>query len=75
MLIETPGLITALETENSPAQDSVEIFLNTFAENNSALGRLPTGAEVANMCVFLCSDSASAMTGQCINVDCGVFPQ
>jgi NAD(P)-dependent dehydrogenase (short-subunit alcohol dehydrogenase family) len=75
VLIETPGLLTALATKNSPAQGSVEIFLNAFAETNTALGRLPTGAEVANMCVFLCSDLASAMTGQCINVDCGVFPQ
>jgi len=25
--------------------------------------------------LFLASDDASAITGQCINVDCGVFPQ
>ena len=25
------------------------------------------------MCLFLASDSSSAITGQCINVDCGVF--
>lgn len=75
VLIETPGLLTALETDYSPAKGSVETFLKGFADTNTALGRLPTGADVANMCVFLCSDLASAMTGQCINVDCGVFPQ
>jgi len=30
---------------------------------------------VATACVFLSSESASGITGQNINVDCGVFPQ
>jgi enoyl-[acyl-carrier-protein] reductase (NADH) len=30
---------------------------------------------VGDMAVFLASDNAGAITGQCINVDCGVFPQ
>ena len=31
--------------------------------------------KVAQMVLFLASKNASAITGQCINVDCGVFPQ
>ena len=42
---------------------------------NAALGRLPTGVDVGNMAVFLASTQAGGITGQCINVDCGVFPQ
>jgi len=36
---------------------------------------LPTSNEVASTCLFLASGAASAITGQCINVDCGVLPQ
>jgi len=50
-------------------------FLNDFARKNAALQRLPTGQECANFCLFLASDKASAITGQNINVDCGVLPQ
>ena len=50
-------------------------FLDDFVATQSALGRLPTEEEVGAVCVFLASDKASAITGQCINVDCGVFPQ
>lgn len=75
VLVSTPGLLTALEKPFSPAKNSVEVFLTKFAQDNAALGRLPEGAEVAAFCVFLSSDGASAITGQCINVDCGVFPQ
>lgn len=75
VLVSTPGLLEALETPFSPAKDDVDAFLSKFTKDNSALGRLPTGAEVAAFCVFLSSDEASAITGQCINVDCGVFPQ
>ena len=50
-------------------------FLDRFAVENAALGRLPTADEVARVCVFLASEAASGVTGQNINVDCGVFPQ
>jgi len=30
---------------------------------------------VGQTCLYLASDNASAITGQCINVDCGVLPQ
>jgi NAD(P)-dependent dehydrogenase (short-subunit alcohol dehydrogenase family) len=75
VLVRTPGLMEALEDPQGPAKGDAETFLSSFSASQTALGRLPTGAEVAAMAVFLASDAASAMTGQCINVDCGVLPQ
>jgi NAD(P)-dependent dehydrogenase (short-subunit alcohol dehydrogenase family) len=76
VLIVTDGLLDALQGEFAPA-DGVDpnIFIESFAKANAAFKRLPTGNEVGNMCVFLASSKSSAITGQCINVDCGVFPQ
>ena len=76
VLVPTPGLLRALRVSDSPAsgKDPIE-FISDFSQANSALNRLPTGAEVAAACVFLASDQASAITGQNINIDCGVFPQ
>jgi 3-oxoacyl-[acyl-carrier protein] reductase/meso-butanediol dehydrogenase/(S,S)-butanediol dehydrogenase/diacetyl reductase len=74
--VQTNGLLEALIDKKSPAQGGdIESYLRRFAEDNAALKRLPTGDEVAKMCLFLASDKASAVTGQCINVDCGVLPQ
>jgi len=75
VLIPTAGLIEALRDPASPANGDSEIFFSEFAQANSALNRLPAGHEVAEFCLFLASPAASAVTGQCINVDCGVFPQ
>lgn len=75
VLIKTDGLMEALASEYAPANGDPETFLKNFNAANSALGVLPTGADVGNMCVFLSSNQAGAITGQCINVDCGVFPQ
>jgi NAD(P)-dependent dehydrogenase (short-subunit alcohol dehydrogenase family) len=75
VLIPTEGLIEALEDKHSPASGDPHHFIESFAAANSALKRLPTGAEVAAACVFLASAAASAVTGQCINIDCGVLPQ
>lgn len=75
VLIKTDGLIEALNNPYSPAIGDLNEFLDNFAANQSALGRLPTSDEVGNSCVYLASDKASAITGQCINIDCGVFPQ
>lgn len=75
VLIKTDGLIEALRSEYAPANLNPEKFISDFARSNSALGRLPEGEEIGKMCVMLASDDASAITGQCINVDCGVFPQ
>ena len=75
VLIKTDGLIDALKKEYSPAYLNLDNFFEDFINNQTALGRLPTAKEVAEMVVFLASKKASAITGQCINVDCGVFPQ
>lgn len=75
VLIPTDGLIKALGSPHAPGERSPVSFISNFASANSALQRLPTGAEVASMCLYLASCGASAVTGQCINVDCGVFPQ
>ncbi|MBF0119181.1 MAG: SDR family oxidoreductase [Desulfobacterales bacterium] len=75
VLIPTEGLINALKSPYGPSKDNPEFFMTKFAEDNAALKRLPTGLEVASVCLFLSSEAASAITGQCINVDCGVFPQ
>ena len=74
--IKTKGLLEALEEEASPAGgQEVAEYLDDFEETNTALGRLPTAEEIAKVCVFLAGEGASAVTGQCINVDCGVLPQ
>lgn len=74
--VKTKGLVEALSDKRSPAQgENVGSYLEKFAAENAALKRLPTGDEVASVCLFLASDAASAITGQCINVDCGVLPQ
>ena len=74
VLVETPGLIAALNSNKSPAGLDSSKFLNDFAKNQSALGRLPTINEVAELCLFLSSEKASGITGQSINIDCGVLP-
>ena len=74
VLIETPGLIDALKSENAPSLGQPTEFLEQFALTQTALGRLPNSKDVAELCYFLTSESASAITGQSINVDCGVLP-
>jgi NAD(P)-dependent dehydrogenase (short-subunit alcohol dehydrogenase family) len=76
VLIPTDGLLEALQGQYAPASGKDPFtFIENFAQSNAAFKRLPTGEEVGNMCLFLSSNKASAITGQCINVDCGVFPQ
>lgn len=75
VLIPTEGLLEALKSSYGPAKGDPEGFISKFASDHAALKRLPTGAEVAAMCLFLASDKSSAITAQNINVDCGVFPQ
>lgn len=76
VLVRSEGLEEALVKKYAPAHDiDVELFFKNFSDQQAALKRLPTALEVANFCFFLSSDRAQAITGQCINVDCGVFPQ
>jgi 3-oxoacyl-[acyl-carrier protein] reductase/meso-butanediol dehydrogenase/(S,S)-butanediol dehydrogenase/diacetyl reductase len=75
VLIATEGLVEALHGPYAPGGGDVEGFLRRFTAEQTALVRLPTAEEVGAMCVVLASDASSAVTAQCINVDCGVFPQ
>lgn len=75
VLIKTEGLIEALDSEHSPANGNVELYLDNFKASNSALGYLPSGEDVGQMALFLASEENKAITGQCINIDCGVLPQ
>lgn len=74
--VETDGLLEALKQPDAPplGQDTAA-YLQQFAASQAALQRLPLGEEIAQACLFLASPAASAITGQCINVDCGVLPQ
>ncbi len=74
--VRTEGVLEALaEGDAPPSGEDVDTYLVDFIKLNSALGTLPTADEVASVCVFLASPAASAITGQCVNVDCGVLPQ
>jgi 3-oxoacyl-[acyl-carrier protein] reductase/meso-butanediol dehydrogenase/(S,S)-butanediol dehydrogenase/diacetyl reductase len=74
--VETEGLMDALTDPHSPAGGrNVPEYLGEFAQGQAALRVLPRGSQVADACLFLASDAAGAITGQCINVDCGVLPQ
>lgn len=74
--VETKMILGQLTDKNSPSAGAdVGQYLKSFAQSNAALQRLPLASEVAQTCLYLASDQSSAITGQCINVDCGVLPQ
>lgn len=76
VIVPTEGLVEALgEAESPAAGQDVNIFIDNFRNSQAALPDLPSGEQVAQACLYLASEQASAITGQCINVDCGVFPQ
>jgi enoyl-[acyl-carrier-protein] reductase (NADH) len=73
--LQTGGLLEALADPESPtAGRDIQQYLDEFARGQAALRVLPRAEQVAAVCVFLASESAGAITGQCINVDCGVLP-
>ena len=73
--VDTPGLSKALKSVDSPARGkNKKKYLKKFTSDNSAMFRLPHTNEIADTCLYLSSDKSSAITGQCINVDCGVLP-
>ena len=74
--VQTEGLLEALDQpEAPPSGQATAAYLQQFAASQTALSRLPRGEEIAQACLFLASPAASAITAQCINVDCGVMPQ
>ena len=74
--VETETLLDALNDPHAPPRGkNVAAYLREFAASQTALGRLPTAAEVAETVFFLAGSEASAITGQCLNVDCGTLPQ
>lgn len=75
VLIKTPGLIKALKTKDSPGYPDANLFLKKFKKDNVALKNLPQAKDVGDLCVFLVENNSNSITGQCINLDSGVFPQ
>lgn len=72
--VQTEGVREALLDPVAPPKGrDVDEYLADFAGSQTALGRLPLAEEVAQACVVLVG--ATAITGQCVNVDCGVLPQ
>ncbi|NIA20830.1 MAG: SDR family oxidoreductase [Anaerolineaceae bacterium] len=73
--IDTASLRQSLGEKDSPARGAdFDEFMAGFAGKSAALGRIPLAREVADLCAYLASEESSAITGQCINVDCGVLP-
>tara|TARA_B100000963_G_C22593397_1_gene656632 strand:+ start:845 stop:1624 length:780 start_codon:yes stop_codon:yes gene_type:complete len=75
VLIKTPGLIKALKGDESPSNKkySISNFLNNFKNNQTSLNKLPSSNDVSNLCLFLSSSLSQSITGQCINIDCGIL--
>lgn len=74
--VETEAILDSLAVTHPEARaEGVRSYLDRFTQEQTALKRLPSADDVAAMCVFLASPAASAITGQCLVVDCGVFPQ
>ena len=73
---KTEALLSNLCGDHPDVGDTPpEVFLEEFAQQNAALKRIPLAEEIADTCLYLASPYSSAITGQNINVDCGVLPQ
>lgn len=74
VLVESEGLYTALVMNDAPARETgVKNFMEEFKKSQTALGYLPLANDVADFCSTLIDNRT--LTGQCINLDSGVFPQ
>ena len=74
VLIKTPGLVKAMKKKYSPSYQKRDFFKN-FIKYNTALSKLPSEKDVTDLVYFLSSKESSSITGQSINIDCGVLPQ
>jgi NAD(P)-dependent dehydrogenase (short-subunit alcohol dehydrogenase family) len=71
--VDTDGVREALLSPHAPPKgEDIDAYFVGFAQTQSALRRLPRADEIAQACVMF--STASAVTGQCVNVDCGVLP-
>ena len=74
--VDTAGLREALAAPDAPPRgQDIDAYLAEFVRGQATLGRLPLAEDVAATCLVLASPATAAITGQCINVDCGVLPQ
>ena len=74
VLVESEGLYAALVMNDAPAQETgVKAFMEEFKKSQTALGYLPLANDVADFCATIINNRT--LTGQCINLDSGVFPQ
>jgi len=68
--VMTDSLIDFFHEQARATGQEFEAIARNF-ESQAALRKLVTPEEVANLILFLCSDEASAMTGQAINISAG----
>ena len=70
--ITTSALISRIEERSANTQLSIDQELERL-KAQTALGRLASIEDVANVALFLCSELSHGMTGQIINVDAGLL--
>lgn len=70
--IATDALLSRIEARGSKTNLSIDGALELLSKQ-TALARLATSDDVANVALFLCSDLARGVTGQLINVDAGLL--
>lgn len=70
---DTPMLRQGAE-QAATANKTPDDVLRQWAKDHP-LGRLQTPQDMANLCMFLASDEASAITGTSITIDCGLTMQ
>ena len=67
--VNTDELLNNLSGDHPEIGDQEpQSFLDAWGKKNAALQRLPSGEECADLCLYLASDKASAITGQNINL-------
>jgi len=69
--IATDALLSRMASRHAATGVAVAEALNQAAQA-TALGRIATAPEVADAIAFLTSDLSAGITGQLLNVDCGI---